>query len=112
MSVSLTISRPGQDLEFVSMCGQRTAEEWIGRVARENDFQILTGAYPTLLLEKEDLDQVIREIGVLREQSWREMSKDERFSEQDCVYNRDGWNQLISRVEKLKQEDGWRAYFG
>jgi hypothetical protein len=112
MSVSLTISRPGHDTEFVPMCGQRTAVEWIWRIARENDFQILTGDYPTLFLEKADLDQVVREIVVLRDQSFREISNDERFTDKDCEYSRDDWNRLIERLEELKRQDGWRAYFG
>jgi hypothetical protein len=112
MSVSLTISRPGYETEFVSMCGQRTAEEWVGAMARKHGFKILTGDYPTFLIEKGDLDQAIYEVSILREEMFRDLEADTSLSERDKMFSRERWDQLVERLKQLKSEEGWKAHFG
>ena len=112
MSVSLTISRPGHETEFVSMCGQRTAEQWVGEMARKHGFRILTGTYPAFMFEPGDLDQAIHEIGILREEMFRHIDADQRLSTQEKGWNREIWDRLRERLKQLKYEEGVEAYFG
>src|SRR3954452_22413783 len=112
MSVSLTISRPGQETEFVDMCGQRTAMAWVGEMARKHGFRILTGEYPAFMYEAGDLDQAILEIGILREEMYRVIDRDGRLSEQDKNCHRGNWDRLLARLKQLKDEPDAEAYFG
>jgi hypothetical protein len=112
MSVDLTISFPGRETEFVSMCSQRTGEEWVGEIARKHGFRILTGVYPTLIFELADLNQVILEVGILREEMFRLIKSDTRLSDFDKACNCDKWDRLLARLQQLKLEMDWKAYFG
>jgi len=112
MSVALTISRPGNETEFVPMCGQRTAEKWVGELARKHGFRILTGVYPAFMYEPGDLDQAIREISILRHEMHREIDADERLSAQEKIWNREYWDFLLARLRQLKNEPDAEAYFG
>ena len=112
MSVSLTISRPGHETEFVSMCGQRTAEEWVGEVARKRGFRILTGVYPAFMSEPGDLDRAIHEVSILRDEMHLWMDSDEPLNDEEKHWNRERWDRLLARLAQLKDEPESVAYFG
>src|SRR5215207_4779982 len=98
MSVSLTISRPGRETEFVHMCSQRGAEEWIGGMAREHGFRILTGVYPAFMYEPGDLEQAIFEVGILRDEMYRLIDLPSSLTEQEKAWNREQWDRLLARL--------------
>lgn len=112
MSVSLAIERPNQDVELVFICTQSTAQGWFADVARRRGFKILTGAYPTIVFDKSDLEQVIFELGVLQGEVLRSLESDERLSEHDRACNREKWEWILERVTGLRSEEGWQADFG
>ena len=112
MSVSLTISRPGHETEFVDMCGQRTATEWVGEMARKHGFRILNGKYPAFMYETGDLDHAILEVSILRDEMYRLIEFDERLTERDKICHREHWDRLLARMKQLKNEPEAEAYFG
>lgn len=92
------------------MCSQRAAEMWVSEMARKHGFKMLSGVYPTLQFEKEDLDQVIREVSCLREEMFTTLNVEPNSEEGE--FERKRWNGLVDRLVQLKSEDGWLAHFG
>ncbi len=112
MSVSLAISRSGRPTEFASLCVQADADHWVPGVARRRGFKVLTGTWP-VYVHPEDLEQVIHEVRVLREEAFEFINEpDDRFIEADLAANRNRWDLLVSALEQLATEDGWEADFG
>lgn len=112
MSVSLVICRPGHEGEIVAICSQQTARGWFADIAREHQFQILSGEYPTIIFTTPELEQVIHEISVLRREVLKSLDEDDRMTEHDKVCNREMWDGILERVRRLRSEDGWEASFG
>jgi hypothetical protein len=95
------------------MCGQRTAMEWVGEMARKHGFRILTGEYPAFMYpEAGGLDQAILEVSILRDEMYRLVESDERSSQQDKTCYLGGWDRLLARLKQLKDEPDAEAHFG
>src|SRR4051812_42216476 len=113
MGVELTISRPGHATEFVRMSDLETAEGLYAQIASKHEFRILTGVYPAFINDSADLEQVINEIRILREESIRQTRGNVHFSlEQRQALVREKWDRLLARLEQLKNEPDAQAYFG
>ena len=110
MSVDLYITRADGREESVCVCGQRTGEDFIGAVAREHGFRILTGTYP-VWADEGDLAQLLHELDVIRR-----MDAARLFASGLDLWNREAldrrWESVIAMLRALADETGWEVSFG
>lgn len=111
MSIDLHIKRSSGAEESIPVCGQRTAEDFIGGLAREHGFRILTGIYPVWVRDS-DLDELLNELRVIRASSAQELVGNERFSDDDRAYIDGRWGKVIALLEPLAAEKDWEVTFG
>ena len=110
MSVNLSITTgDGEEEDYHLMGGADGGPEAMA-LARRLNFKILAGVYP-VWFAKDQLEQVIFEVGLLRDLFVQRMIARE-FSEEDLTRNRSDMEEIISRLEQLKAVNDWEAYFG
>ena len=112
MSVNLSITLgDGEGEDYKLMGGADGGPEAMAlALARRLNFKILAGVYP-VWFAKDQLEQVIFEVGLLRDFFVQRMIARE-FSEEDLTRNRSDMEEIISRLEQLKALNDWEAYFG
>ena len=110
MSIDLFIKRTSGPEEHTSVCGQRTGEDFIGDLAREHGFKILTGTYPAWAHEAE-LEQLLHELSVIRTAAAAELEAAGRDPEDRATLDR-RWAKGIEMLEPLARESGWEVTFG
>jgi len=110
MSIDMFIVHVDGTEEHSCVCGQRTGEDFIGELARQHGFRILTGTYP-VWVEEGDLEQLLHEMTMIREASVAELSTAGREPESIALIDR-RWANVIGTLKPLAQERGWKVTFG
>ena len=110
MSIDMYITRCGRAPKGIPVCGQNTGVEYIGQLARQHRFRILTGVYPVWVVEG-DLQQLLSELAIIRMESDRRLRLEGRDDE-NLAYLDQRWAKLIEALEPLADEKDWEVTFG
>ena len=110
MSVDMFIIHSDGTEQHSCVCGQRTGEEFIGDLARQHGFRILTGTYPAWA-EDGDLEQLLHELTVIRGACAAEL-RAARRDPGDITMLDQRWARVIDMLKPLANERGWRVTFG
>jgi hypothetical protein len=110
MAVDLRITGPGRESEYFSVCSEATWTGWVARMAVAHGFRLLTGV-GDVEFGRDELTEVLREMRILRGELDALLSANPWLTELDRTRNRERWDRLVDRLERLKHEGEWRAEF-